>query len=87
MTKAQRLEEIGYTAMLSVRLDKLKRGRPFMINSPDLPSYQCYMEYSNGLITIEQIGHSGSDFEKIRELSYEEAALVRKAFGLTPFQA
>lgn len=41
MTQAQKLEQIGHNAIMKVRLNKLRRGKPFMINSPDLPSYQC----------------------------------------------
>ena len=87
MTQAQKLEQIGYNAIMKVRLNKLKRGKPFMINSPELPSYQCYMEYADGKITIEQINGSGNDFKAIRELSTEEAAQLRIALGLSPFQA
>jgi hypothetical protein len=82
MPQVQKLEQIGREAILKVRLNKLKRGKPFMINSPDLPSYQCYMEYPDGKITIEQINESGHDFEAVRELSAEEAAQLRIAFGL-----
>lgn len=87
MTQAQKLEQIGLNAILKVRLNKLRRGKPFMINSPDLPSYQCYMEYADGKITIEQINESGNDFKAIRELSQEEAAQLRISLGLTPFHA
>lgn len=87
MTNAQELEQIGRNAIMKVRLNKLKRGKPFMINSPDLPSYQCYMEYADGKITIEQINESGNDFKAICELSPEEATQLRIALGLTPFHA
>jgi hypothetical protein len=87
MTQGQKLEQIGHNAIMKVRLNKLKRGKPFMINSPDLPSYQCYMEYADGKITIEQINESGNDFKSIRELSHQEAAQLRVALGLTPFNA
>jgi hypothetical protein len=87
MTQAQKLEQIGYNAIMKVRLNKLKRGKPFMINSPELPSYQCYIEYADGKITIEQINGSGNDFEAICELSPEEAAQLRIDVGLIPFQA
>jgi hypothetical protein len=87
MTQVQKLEHAGHNAILKVRLNKLKRGKPFMINSPDLPSYQCYMEYADGKITIEQINESGNDFKTVRELSAKEAAQLRQALGLTPFHA
>ena len=87
MTQVQKLEQIGHNAIMRVRLNKLRRGKPFMINSPDLPSYQCYMEYADGKITIEQINESGNDFKAIRELSPEEVAQLRIALGLTPFHA
>jgi hypothetical protein len=87
MTQVQKLENAGHNAILKVRLNKLKRGKPFMISSPDLPSYQCYMEYADGKITIEQINESGNDFKTIRVLSASEAAQLRLALGLTPFHA
>lgn len=87
MTQAQKLENIGHSALLKVRLNKLKRGRPFMINSPNLPSFQCYMEYADGSIRIEQINESGTAFKTIRILSTEEATQLRNILGLTPFHA
>lgn len=87
MTQIQKFEQIGHKAVLRTRMDKLKRGRPFMINSSDLPSYQCYMEYADGKITIEQINESGNDFKTVRELSTREVAQLRNSLGLTPFHA
>lgn len=85
MTEAQKLEKIGHNAIMKVRLNKLERGKPFMINSPNLPAYQCYMEYADGKINIEQINYADNDFKAIRELQPEEAAQLRNALGLTPF--
>lgn len=87
MTQAQKLANIGHSTILKVRLNKLKRGKPFMINTPDLPSYQCYMEYPDGAIRVEQINDSGTDFKVVRELSAHEAASLRISLGLTPFVA
>ncbi|WP_127132506.1 hypothetical protein [Pseudoflavitalea rhizosphaerae] len=87
MTQGQKLANIGHDTILKVRLSKLKRGRPFMINSPNLPSFQCYMEYADGTIKIEQINDSGTDFKVVRELSADEAAQLRISLGLTPFHA
>lgn len=87
MTQAQRLGNVGHNTILKVRLNKLRRGKPFMINSPDLPSYQCYMEYADGTIKVEQINDAGTDFKVVRELSADEAARLRFTLGLTPFHA
>jgi len=87
MTQIQKLEQIGHEAILNVRLNKLKRGRPFMINSPDLPSYQCYMEHADGKITIEQISPSGNEFTMISTLSSAETRQLRNKLGLTPLHA
>lgn len=87
MTRLQKLEQIGHKAILKLRFNKLSRGKPFMINSNNLPSHQCYMEYADGKITIEQISESRNDFEVVRELSAEEAAQLRIALGLLPFLA
>ena len=38
----------------SLRKEKLSQGLPFMINSEDLPSYQCYLEYPDGSIKIAE---------------------------------
>jgi hypothetical protein len=87
MTQAQRLGYIGHSTLMKVRFNKLKRGRPFMINSPDLPSHQCYMEYADGKITVEQINESGNDFTTVRVLNAKETRQLRLALGLTPFHA
>ena len=87
MTHVLQLEQIGHRAILKLRLNKLSRGKPFMINSNNLPSHQCYMEYADGKITIEQINETRHDFEVIRELSAEEVAQLRMTLGLLPFQA
>jgi hypothetical protein len=87
MTRVQKLEQIGHKAILKLRLNKLGRGKPFMINSADLPSHQCYMEYADGKITIEQINESGNDFEVVRQLSAEETDKLRTTLGLLPFHA
>jgi hypothetical protein len=87
MTQAQKLANIGHAALMKVRQSKLKRGKPFMINSPDLPSYQCYLEYADGTIKIVQINDAGNDFKIIRDLSADEVARLRTVFGLTPFHA
>lgn len=87
MANVQQLEQIGHKAILELRLNKLSRGKPFMINSNNLPSHQCYMEYADGKITIEQINESRNDFEVVRELSAKEAAQLRIALGLLPFHA
>lgn len=87
MTRVQKLEQIGHKTILKLRLNKLGRGKPFMINSSDLPSHQCYMEYADGEIAIEQINESGNHFEVVRQLSAEEADKLRTALGLLPFHA
>lgn len=58
-----------------------------MINSGDLPRHQCYMEYADGKITIEQINESRNDFEVVRQLSAEETDKLRTALELLPFHA
>lgn len=44
------MERTGNAAVKKLRITKLRNGHPFMINSEDLPGYQCYLEYPDGSI-------------------------------------
>jgi hydrogenase maturation factor HypF (carbamoyltransferase family) len=52
MTALQIIEKKGNDAVRRLRLQKLRSGHPFMINSNDLESYQCYLEYPDGSIKL-----------------------------------
>jgi hypothetical protein len=52
MTALQSIEKIGNEAVQELRLLKLRNGQAFMINSKDLKSSQCYLEYPDGSIQM-----------------------------------
>ena len=66
----------------SLRKEKLSRGIPFMINSDDLPSHQCYLEYPDGTIKIAEANSSESDFIIIEELDFLNAELIKRNLKL-----
>ncbi len=82
MDDAKLLSQIGTNAVRQLRLDKLRQGQPFMINSKELPFNQCYLEYPNGSIVLTTLSKSARDFDVIRELSSLEASVIRNRFGL-----
>jgi hypothetical protein len=79
------IEGSGTEAVRELRLQKLKNGRPFMINSNDLPASQCYLEYPDGKIVLASLNNHAKDFNIIRELLEKERSLLRKKFNLPAF--
>jgi hypothetical protein len=77
MTELKSIENRGTEAVRKLRTQKLAKGLPFMINSRELMTNQCYMEYPNGLIKLVRITKSARDFDVIRELSQSEAQALR----------
>ena len=51
-----------------------------MINSKELPSNQCYLEYPDGSIQLVALYENKQDFEFIRELSPQESRQLRTKF-------
>lgn len=80
--KIKKLEKLGIQAVRTLRRSKLNRGQPFMINSPALPSDQCYLEYPDGSFKLATINKKNNDFEIIDELSPEKIILLRKKYRL-----
>lgn len=74
------IENKGNEAVRKLRLQKLRSGHPFMINSKELLTSQCYLEYPNGVIKLVTIKKSSRDFDIIRELSVTEAQSLRKRY-------
>ena len=66
----------------SLRKEKFSQGLPFMINSDELPSYQCYLEYPDGWIKIVEAYSIGSDFKIVGELDFLNAAVFRRKLKL-----
>lgn len=81
MTALQTIEQIGNEAVRKLRLQKLRNGRPFMINSKDLPTDQCYLEFPDGIIKLVQLKHSAKDFTVLRILSADEEQTVRRKYN------
>ncbi len=82
MVTLQNIENKGTTAVKRLRSEKLAKGLPFMINSKELPSSQCYLEYPNGSIQLVALSKNARDFDVIRELSLQENRQLRTKFGL-----
>ena len=83
MTALQTIEKIGNEAVQELRLQKLRNGHPFMINSKELESNQCYLEYPDGKILLVYLKNGAREFTVIRTLSPTEAESLRKRFGLS----
>ena len=82
MNDLEILGNIGTAAVLELRKRELAAGKSFMINSNDLPSLQCYMEYPDGTINVETVAPGGRSFILLRTLSVAEAQALRQQFNL-----
>ena len=83
MTVLQSIEKIGNEAVQELRLQKLRNGHPFMINSEELESNQCYLEYPDGKILLVYLKNGAREFSTIRTLSPIEAESLRKRYDLS----
>ena len=68
MTAPQTIEKIGNEAVQELRLQKMRGGHPFMINSRELGFRQCYLEYPDGKILIVFLRTAAREFTVIRTL-------------------
>lgn len=82
MTALQTIGKIGNEAVQKLRMQKLTNGRPFMINSRDLETNQCYLEYPDGKIQLVFLKNAAKEFTVIRTLSSSEEQSLRKKHGL-----
>jgi hypothetical protein len=87
MSEAEIIEKNGADAVRKLRLLKLQSGRPFMINSRELPTDQCYLEFPDGKIELVSLAANSIDFSVIRELTSEESVLIRVKYQLESFHA
>ena len=83
MTALQTIEQIGNEAVRKLRLQKLRNGRPFMINSKDLPTDQCYLEFPDGSIKLVQLDKSAKDFTVLQTLSADEEQKIRRKYNFS----
>jgi hypothetical protein len=85
MTPLQIIGNIGSEAVKKLRLQKLRSGHPFMINSKDLEPNQCYLEYPDGSIQLVLLKYAAREFTAIRTLSPSEEMSLRNRYGLYRF--
>jgi len=77
------LEAKGNRAVKKLRKTNFEKGLPFMLNSKDLPSNQCYLEYADGRIVLVYVKSTDArDFTFIRELSAPETQEIRTKYQL-----
>ena len=81
MTALQQIGNIGNEAVQKLRIQKLRSGHPFMINSKDLESNQCYLEFPDGSIQLVFLKNAAREFTSIRTLSSSEEMSLRKRYG------
>ncbi len=72
----------GTKAVKRLRLQKLRAGHPFMINSKILPLGQFYVEYPSGIIQLAAISDSKRDYKILRQLTEQETAALRAQYDL-----
>jgi len=82
MSGMEIIENVGTDAVRRLRSAKLNAGKPFMINSKDLPSQQSYMEFPDNTVKIVSVAANGQSFVTVVELSLEEANAVRSKYNL-----
>jgi len=82
MTALQIIEKAGNEAVQKLRLQKLRSGHPFMINSKELEPNQCYLEYPDGSIQLVFLKDTAREFTMIRTLSISEELSLRSRYGL-----
>jgi hypothetical protein len=82
MNNLEVLENPGTAAVKRLRKIDLEDGKPFMINSEELPARQSYMEYPDGTINVVSIAPDERSFTTIRQLSISEAQALRNRYGL-----
>lgn len=67
----------------NLRLQKLKMGLPFMINSRELPiGRQCYIEYPDGSIKQASLSNNSKEFIILRQLTEHESITLRTRYNL-----
>jgi len=83
MTPLQNIGKLGTEAVQKLRLQKLRSGYPFMINSKDLKPYQCYLEYPDGSIQLVLLKSGAKEFTVIQTLSPSEELSLRSRYGFS----
>lgn len=82
---AETFDKSGSDAVRRLRIEKLRKGLPFMINSNDLPQHHCYLEYPDGRIMLVFLPEGAINFSVVKELSIKESSQLRDKFHLESF--
>ena len=82
MSDLEILEQTGTEAVKRLRKHKLASGKPFMINSKELPVKQSYLEYPDHTISVVTVGPDARSFTTLRKLSGTQARSLRRRLGL-----
>jgi len=80
--RLENLEKAGTEAVKDLRRQKLSTGNFFMINTPELPDGQCYIEYPDGSIILATLSSEQKDFKTIKALSVAESNFLRTRYQL-----
>ncbi|HEV3414759.1 MAG TPA: hypothetical protein VG101_19910 [Puia sp.] len=83
MTALETIGKIGTDAVKELRLQKLRSGYPFMINSNDLESRKFYLEFPDGTIQLACLEKDAKEFVMIQKLSTAEAQALRAKYGFS----
>jgi hypothetical protein len=81
MTLLQTMGKIGTDAVKELRLQKLRNGLPFVINSIDLEPNQFYYEFPDGVIQLACLKEEAKEFTLLRKLSAAEEQALRVKYG------
>jgi len=79
----KQLENSGIQAVKLLRKRKHTMGLPFMINTKELPSTQCYLEYPDGRIKLATIAEDKSDFKILTEFTLLQSDRIRKKYKIS----
>ncbi|MEP7319704.1 MAG: hypothetical protein ABI921_13210 [Panacibacter sp.] len=82
MQSVKKLEAAGTEAVKMLRIQKLRDGIPFMINSKDIPGNQFYLEYPDGNIQLVSFSPGNMGFTIIKKLTKREENIIRKKYNL-----
>lgn len=82
MGSFEELNAIGHTVVRALRRKKLSSGKTFMIYSNQLPKNQSYLEYPDLSIKVVTVGSNSRSFTIVRELTPEQATIVRENYNL-----
>jgi hypothetical protein len=82
MSDLEILEQTGTNAVKQLRERKLSAGKPFMINTKELPVKQSYLEYPDHTISIVTMADDLRSFITLRKLSGAEAQSLRRRLKL-----